>query len=183
MNKRLLSTALVASLALFGTGCATWNNDAPKRADYADADIVSENHKAADALVAGAPYLQTGAPILTGTFVNVNGMEQSSAFGRITAEQVGSRFAQKGYSVIEMKMRNNVYIQEGGGEFVLSREVRELAQTHNAHAVIAGTYAVGREGVYVSARLVRVADSRILSSYDYRLPMGPDTRALIASNN
>jgi hypothetical protein len=52
---------------------------------------------------------------------------------------------------------------------------------HNAAAVIAGTYAVGRNNVYVSARLIRAADNLIIASHDYALPLGPDTKALLAS--
>lgn len=181
---RLAAAGVLAAFAAFATGCATYGvTEAPSRNLSQDADIVEENYKAADALLQGTPYLRDSyAPLLVGSFVNINNMETSSALGRITSEQIGSRFAQKGFTVVEMKLRNNVLIRENSGEFVLSREVRELAQTHNAHAVIAGTYAVGRQAVYFSARVVRVSDSRILAGYDYALPMGPDTRALVASN-
>jgi TolB-like protein len=77
--------------------------------------------------------------------------------------------------MIEMKMRNNVYIKQNGGEFVLSRTVRDLSRAQNAAAVVAGTYAIGRNTVYVNARLIRAADNLILASHDYTLPLGPDT--------
>jgi hypothetical protein len=64
---------------------------------------------------------------------------------------------------------------------MLSREVQNLSRLHNAAAVIAGTYAVGRNNVYVSARLIRAADNLIIASHDYALPLGPDTKALLAS--
>jgi TolB-like protein len=97
----------------------------------------------------------------------------------MVAEQISSRFTQEGFTVIEMRLRQNVFIQETQGEFVLSREVRDLSRTHNAGAVIAGTYAVGRRNVYINARLVRAADNLVLASYDYIIPLGPDTRALL----
>ncbi|HXH04461.1 MAG TPA: FlgO family outer membrane protein [Candidatus Competibacteraceae bacterium] len=184
-----LLIAMVLSAGLAAAGCAGENyfepkGEAPTRVAPTDADLVQENYRAADALLARAPWLKDSyAPLLYGSFVNVNAMEDSSALGRIMSEQIGSRFAQKGYTVIDMKLRNNVFIKQGGdeGEFVLSRSVKELAQNHNASAIIAGTYAVGRRSVYVSARLIRAADSVVLASYDYNLPLGPDTKALVAS--
>jgi len=47
--------------------------------------------------------------------------------------------------------------------------------------VIAGTYAVGRQSVFVNARLIRATDNLVLASYDYVLPLGPDAKALIAA--
>jgi TolB-like protein len=97
------------------------------------------------------------------------------------AEQIASRFAQQGFTMIEVKLRNNLFIKENAGEFVLSRSVKDISEDHNVAAVIAGTYVVGRRSIYVNARLIRAADSLILAAYDYSLPLGPDTRALLAS--
>ncbi len=183
---RLLGVATLACGLTVVSGCAATGSsqdDAPVRIAPQDADLVKESHKAADKLLEATPWLkENNSPLLYGSFVNVSAIEDSSSFGRIVAEQIGSRFAQQGFNVMEMKLRNNVYIRDTGeeGEFVLSRSVRELAQNYNASAIIAGTYAVGRRSVYVSARLVRATDNRILASYDYNLPMGPDTKALLA---
>jgi hypothetical protein len=95
------------------------------------------------------------------------------------AEQIASRFAQCGYTVIEMKLRNQVFIERGAGEFVLSRELRSIGESHNAQAVIAGTYALGKEVAYVNARVIRTTDSVVMGAYDYSLPMGKNTRAML----
>jgi TolB-like protein len=81
--------------------------------------------------------------------------------------------------VIEMQLRNNVFIKQRGGEFLLSRELRSISSEHNAQAVIVGTYAVARKNVYVTARLVRASDSIVLASYDYSLPMDQDVAFML----
>ncbi|MDI3514316.1 MAG: hypothetical protein PWP40_1545 [Rhodocyclaceae bacterium] len=43
--------------------------------------------------------------------------------------------------MIEMKFRNNVYMARDQGEPMLTREIRDLANSHNAQAVVVGTYA------------------------------------------
>jgi TolB-like protein len=163
-------------------GCAgTGSNTADSRRQH-DKDLVGESYYSADALLSQVPWLKENRqPLLTGTFVNINSLEDSSALGRIVADQISSRFAQQGFTMVELRLRRNVFIKTNAGEFMLSREVRKLSRLHNAAAVIAGTYAVGRNNVYVSARLIRDADNLIIASYDYDLPLGPDTKALMVS--
>jgi TolB-like protein len=161
-------------------GCSRWYSQ-PTNTRTQDSDLVFESYAAADDLLRQAPWLRdTRAPMLTATFVDVNSFKDSSALGRIVAEQVSSRFAQQGFTMIQLTLRNNVLIKERAGEFALSREIKNLSQVHNASAVVVGTYAVGRRSVYVSARLIRAADSLVLAAYDYSLPLGPDTKALLA---
>ena len=174
---RLLVTLIIA--AIISVGCSS---SAPTRTRTQDADLVGESYKAADTLLEYAPWLkEEQAPLLTASFVNINSLENSSALGRMIAEQISSRFAQQGFTMIEMKLRNAIFIKEQGGEFALSRSVKALSQAHNAAAVVAGTYAIGRHSVYINARLIRATDSLVLAAYDYSLPLGPDTKALLAS--
>lgn len=174
--------ALLVAFSLGMLGCASWGDDAPVRPTIQDANLVDASYAAADALLARAPWLkERREPLLATTFVDINNLEMSSGLGRVIGEQVGSRFAQQGFTVIEIKMRNNIFVAEGTGELMLSRSVREISQSHNAAAVITGTYAVARQSVYVTARLIRATDNLVLAAYDYVLPYGPDAKALVAA--
>lgn len=180
----ILRTGVVvlATLSLGILGCASSSDDVPVRPIIQDANLVDANYNAADALLTRAPWLkERHEPLLAATFVDINNLEMSSGLGRVIGEQIGSKFAQQGFTVVEIKMRNNIFVKEGAGEFALSRSVREISQSHNAAAVIAGTYAVARQSVFVQARLIRATDNRILASYDYVLPLGPDAKALLAA--
>lgn len=184
MNGNTILRGAVALLAVLGlgiVGCAS-TDDAPTRPIIRDANLVEQNYSAADALLMRTPWLkERNEPLLAATFVDINNLEISSGLGRVIGEQIGSRFAQQGFTVMEIKMRNNIYVAEGAGEFALSRSVKEISQSHNAAAVIAGTYAVGRQSVFVNARLIRATDNQVLAAYDYVLPLGPDARALVAA--
>lgn len=177
------AVALVVAFSVGALGCASWGEEeAPVRPVIRDANLVDASYAAADALLERAPWLkERREPLLATTFVDINNLETSSALGRVIGEQVGSRFAQKGYTVIEIKMRSNIFVAEGTGELMLSRSVREISQSHNAAAVITGTYAVARQSVYVTARLIRATDNLVLAAYDYVLPYGPDAKALVAA--
>lgn len=174
---------IMAVLMTLLLGCASsGSSEAPQYRPIADTDLVSNSYTAAEALLKQVPWLKKyHQPLLTASFADINSLDSSSGLGRMIAEQISSRFAQEGFTMVEMRLRRNVFIQKNSGEFVLSREVKDLSRVHNAAAVIAGTYAVGRRNVYVSARLIRAADNLVLASYDYSLPMGPDVKALLAS--
>jgi TolB-like protein len=175
---RLLGVVLLGSLCVGAIGCASRSTN---QTNDPSADLIEKSYQAAEALLAQVPWLKDQRrPLLTATFVNINSLENSSGLGRMIAEQVSSRFAQEGFTVIEMKLRGNIFVKENAGEFVLSRSISDISQDHDVAAVIAGTYAVGRQSIYVNARLIRAADSLVLAAYDYSLPVGPDTRALLA---
>jgi TolB-like protein len=184
MIRNLIARGVAVALAAASLGilgCASSVDDVPVRPIIQDANLIDKNYGAAEALLRNAPWLrERREPLLAATFVDINNLEVSSGLGRVIGEQIGSRFAQQGFTVIEIKMRNNIFVREGSGEFALSRSVKEISQSHNAAAVIAGTYAVGRQSVFVNARLIRATDNLVLAAYDYVLPLGPDAKALIA---
>jgi len=138
-------------------------------------DIRGVNYEAVDELLAKLPdELLKDRPVLVASFVNLDDLKDTSTFGRVISEQVSSRFKQKGYTTIEMKLRTTVFIKAGSGEFLLSRELSEIGSRHRAEAVVVGSYAAAADKVYLTIRVVGVNDSRVVSSYDYSLPMTRD---------
>lgn len=121
----------------------------------------------------------SGAPFIVTTLVNIDQLEQSSTLGRLISEQVTSRMAQMGFGVVELKVRNGVYMKRNEGEFLLTREIKEVASAHKAQAVIVGTYAESSTLIYVSLKLVNPANSMILAAHDYALPMDRQIRSML----
>ncbi|OQX83654.1 hypothetical protein B6D60_10225 [candidate division KSB1 bacterium 4484_87] len=141
-----------------------------------DADIMNTNYKAADSLIRKLNVkLDKDNPVLVASFVNLDDLNESSTFGRVVSEQIASRLNQKGYSTIELKLRTNIFIKEGSGEFLLSREMAEISTKHRAQAVVVGSYAVASSRVYLTARIINVRNGRVLASYDYNIPIGRNT--------
>ncbi len=179
MPSRILALLFVAAMV---GGCANYasNKFNPAVSVPQDIDLVRNSYNAADQLLGNSQVpLSRDRPILVASLVSVANLDSSSNLGRIVSEQITSRLVQLGYETREMKFRGSFLVRKGGGEFVLSREVREISKKQEAQAVITGVYAVAENGVYVTLRLIRAEDSTVISSYDYRLPMGPDTVALL----
>ncbi len=175
--KRIKATLAVAALLVL-PACS---NSPPKAVEPTAANnMIFASYAAADRLIqTSLGGLNRAKPVLVTSLVNINRLGSSSGLGRVIAEQISSRLVSSGYSVVELKLRNSILIEEGKGEFILSRDVREISRSRGAQAIIAGTYAVGADSVYVNVRLIRASDSNILSSFDYTLRMDDNILYLV----
>ncbi len=134
---------------------------------------ISHGKLAADALANQAKSsLGQGATIIVSSFVNVDDITKSSALGRMLSQQFSSQFVHNDFNVMELLLRKNIYISENNnGEFMLSRDVKELSSQYQASAIIVGTYAAGANTVFVTAKVVDITTSRILSAVDFSIPL------------
>lgn len=177
--KKLLSYILVSATVLVLVGCSQSNpkriNDFSYHRYYKDSNLVDVSYDIVSKLENNLKTpISPDDTIIIASFVDVNSLKTSSTFGRIMAEQVGSRFAQKGYKIIEMKLRQkSLFMEEGKGEFLLSRDIEEVSLAHNASVVVVGTYARSKDRVYISTRMVTPSDSVVLASCDHAMPAGP----------
>ncbi|MBL7202856.1 MAG: hypothetical protein ISS63_00815 [Desulfobacteraceae bacterium] len=145
-------------------------------------NLLESSYAAADSLGRGLRFrgVSLDEPILAASFVNIDDLTKSSTLGRIVSEQIASRLAQHGFKIVEVKLRQeSVFIKEGKGEFLLSREVLNLGASRSAHAVLVGTYAVSKNFIFVSARVVRAEDSSVVTGYDYELPNDVTTKSML----
>lgn len=144
--------------------------------------FIASSRAAVDELVKGLNTEELGeAPVLVATVVNVNDLTRSAPLGRTLSELYASQLSAKGYNVKELKLRGDVYVKEGTGELLLSREIKDIARNHNAALVLVGTYSAAAKYTYVSLKLVRTDDSRIVRSHDYALPNNIDIQRLLGA--
>ncbi|MCP5441597.1 MAG: hypothetical protein H6968_00980 [Chromatiaceae bacterium] len=177
--RKLIAVLLLTMGLLLLVGCETVPNNM-KREVIADADLLATSHQAAEALITKAGgRLQPSRPVIAASFVNIDNLFQSSTFGRMVSQQVVTQFSNKGFTVIEMLLRKNVYIKSQSGEFLLSRELQNISAEHNAQAVIVGTYAQGSRSLFVTAKVIDAVTNIVIASHDYVLPIGPDTSYML----
>jgi TolB-like protein len=144
------------------------------------ADITKSSYVAADALIA---QIRASIPpetsVIAATLVNINSLESSSPLGRLVTEQIAGRFVHSGYQVIEVKLRNQIYMKRNEGELVLTREVRDIAKKHNAAVIVSGTYADGKDRVFVNLKVIRLEKNIVAAAYDYTLEKDELVRSLL----
>lgn len=142
--------------------------------------VIASHHDAARYLIQMAgSNLQPGGRMIAASFADVNNLTTSSTFGRMASQQLVSQFVIEGFSFVEVLMRDNIYIDSQQGEFLLSRAVSDISDTHNAPVVLVGTYAPADDNVFVTAKLIRTTDNVIVASYDYAVPYTRDMRNLL----
>ncbi len=184
---RKIQLAVVAGLlALAVSGCTSVNGSAdlgdadPTQAQAAAHPLIAANYAAASSLLDRAQgKLGDGEPLLIATVVNIDALDRSSTLGRLISEQVSARFTLAGQRVIEMKFRNHVYMARDQGELMLTREIRDIATSHSAQAVVVGTYALSSETVFVNLKLIHPDTNVALAVHDYALPLDDVTRSML----
>ncbi|HRD33110.1 MAG TPA: FlgO family outer membrane protein [Rhodocyclaceae bacterium] len=180
--KTSLLVTLAASAVLAGCMTPTPATDRGEATyeSIAQDRFLAHNAAAVDALVSGLQATNLGdAPILVATVVNINDLRVSAPLGRTLSEQYASQLVMRGLNVKELKLRGDVFVQEGTGELLLSREIKDIARSHSATMVLVGTYSTAANLTYISLKLVRTEDSRILRAHDYALPNDRDVKRLL----
>jgi TolB-like protein len=180
MNTKLILSVAATAALLAGCGTPANTRVDPTYEDAASSKFVALNKDAIAKLVTGFDLGPTGdTPVLVATIVNVNDMRRTAPLGRTLSEQYASHMAAAGFNVKEMKLRGDVFIREETGELMLSREIKDIARSHNANMVLVGTYSAAANLTYVSLKFVRTEDGRILRGYDYALPNDKDVTRLL----
>lgn len=173
--KSVIRVCLPGVLALMLSACAALDRAEPEP----EPDLSSLAHEAAERIMLDPPERERYNPMIAATFVDIDDLKRSTTFGRISAEIIASALAHQGMQVREVKMSDSLFIEENLGELILSRQVQRLSAEHDARSILMGTYAAGREFIYVSARLVGTEAGIVLGAADFRLPMNDHIRSLL----
>ncbi len=178
----MLRLFLILLLTVTLTSCSYFNGTRFESLLGKDTNLISLAYRISDDLEKRAypPLIKRhpDQPILTTTFVDNNDLDQTSHFSRVLQEHMTSRFVQGGYTVREIKMRNQLLIQPKSGESILSRELRHISSSQRAQAVMIGTYSFTDRTMYLSARFVDPTTANIISSADYQLAMDGNVLAM-----
>lgn len=169
--KRCVSFAFVALAVWVFTGCTTVD-------DGLGSDLIKLNYRATDALMQGVVLDPTQA-VLVATLVDQEELSESSRLGRLVSEHIGSRLSNKGVRVVELKLREQLFMKGSTGALLLSREVRDVSQAHSAQAVVVGTYTSSGQTLYLSLKLVKAEGNTVVSAHDYAIPLNANIKGLL----
>lgn len=179
--RQLLIVTFVLSQLL---GCAATQRPVCEDNINSASNFINSNYSAVDRLIESMPLDSTlgrSQPIIVASFVGIDELG-SSRFGKTISEQMASRLTNKGYRVIELKLRNNIFLQEKEGEFMLSRELKDISKSHNAQAALVGIYSESLRYVFVTARIVSLTSGISVAATDYQLCKDSNIRFLLAKD-
>lgn len=172
--RRWLLTLLAACLL---AGCIA-------SAPYMDArydPFLQANVQATDALIASinpAREFPKDATLLVASLVDLDRLNESSRLGRSISEQVQARLTQRGFAVVELKLRGQLVIKKDQGELMLSRELQNLRKTHSAEAVVVGTYTLAKNSIYINLKMIG-EDNIAVGAHSYALPLDRNIRSML----
>lgn len=173
-------TGCTYRMAFGGCEYRTRTGECPQKVLTPDVNLIESSYQAADNLIRNQRLaFKPPARLLITTIADIDNLEDSTSFGRLIAEQLATRFAQRGYLVIEAKLQSGLFMIPRTGEFVLSHQLRQLGQQYRARTVVAGTYAVAKDKVYLTLKMLDCKTSEVISSYAYTLPLGSNTLNLL----
>ncbi len=185
-----MSRFLILAACLLLSGCADGLGTTPTGFSTSSRTLMSYNYNAVDSLLWRAGRaINKNTPMLVSTVANVNNVNTSSTLGRTISEQLSAHLAEEGYKVSEMKLRQGITIQEGGltdasaGEYLLSRDVRNVAAEHKAAVAVTGTYSVAADHVLVNLHLIDIRTGNLITGYDYVLPKTEDVATMTRNSS
>jgi hypothetical protein len=111
--------------------------------------------------------------------VPLSDFKRDTEFGRVMGEYLLTDLADCGLTVTELRLGEEIAILPQTGEFILSRNIAELAGKNPAlDYVVVSTFANTRKTLIVQGRLVRLSDGLIKTSWRHTLPLTGELRGL-----
>lgn len=111
--------------------------------------------------------------------VPLSDLKRETEFGRIMAEYLLTDLADRGLRVTELRMGKEINILPQTGEFIMSRNIGEIA--NNAPAldyVVISTFTNTRKTLIVQGRLVSLKDGLVKTTWRYGMPLNRELLGL-----
>ena len=111
--------------------------------------------------------------------VPLSDLKGDTEFGRVMAEYLLTDLADRGLRVTELRLGKEITVLPQTGEFILSRNLGELADKKPvlAYAMVS-TFSNTSKTLIVQGRLVGLSDGLIRTSWRYALPLTGELRGL-----
>ncbi len=175
MKGKKFIIALIAVILMSASACAKQQQTAinyigerPTTGSFFAEDetpLIEINYHAGDKIASQLDeVLPLGSPI-TVTVFRMRGSTLKTDFAQISTEQVASRLAQKGYAIVADNSRFSMKA---------SSEDSEPPEK----CILAGSYTVGPEIIYMTAAISTIGDGEILGSWDWTVPLNGQTKSL-----
>lgn len=108
--------------------------------------------------------------------------KRDTEFGRIVGEYLLTDLADRGLKVTELRMGKEINIMPQTGEFIMSRNIAEIANhAPELDYVVVTTFSNTRKTLIVQGRLVSLKDGQVKTSWRYGMPLNRELLGLFHS--
>lgn len=172
----LLILALLLPLAATASAASFANPSVPKAAKEIANGLDSQIEK----FYLTEGFTKRQFTIIATVPVYLNDFDETSPLARQMSEEVSALLVEKGYSVSEMRKGNTLYIEPHKGEFILTREAKNLANSKaNGMAILVGTYTITQDSVRFNMSLLHTPSNQILAKISATVPVSEELIPLL----
>ena len=141
--------------------------------------LAESSYTATDRLMQQSRGVITPQTMLSiGTLSDLNQPGETSALGRMIAEQIAARYVQLGYNVTVNADPGADQIMSGPAVPVSSLDGTSMGTSSAGPARITGQYVLAKNDILINLRVVEQGSGRVLAAYDYNLPLTSDIKEL-----
>jgi len=101
--------------------------------------------------------------VIVTSFANLNRLSETTAFGRLVAENLIHELQVRKWQVFEVRLTKDVIINETG-EFSLSRDIKRLKEQYKIGGIVTGTYSATGNEIIVNSRVIDINNGVVISS-------------------
>lgn len=181
MIRTIKSLLALGTVSMLVTGCITPPSQQAQSSastpslsqpphKLAQNNLPSLIYLAAQTLVDRAEGLARDKAIVVTTIVSVDDLKTTNTFSKLASEMIASRIQQRGFLVRDVTYTHAITVSPETGELALSRDPSRVKAFADAQAVVAGTYAVAGNMVYLNLRLIDASTGKRISSADAVIP-------------
>ncbi|MBU2537837.1 MAG: hypothetical protein KKH22_05320 [Proteobacteria bacterium] len=111
--------------------------------------------------------------------VPLSDLKRETEFGRVMGEYLLTDLTDRGLKVTELRMGKEITILPQTGEFILTRNIGELAdRAPELEYVVVTTFSNTRKTLIIQGRLVRLNDGMVKTSWRYSMPLNRELLGL-----
>lgn len=148
-----------------------------KQADKGQIDSYNLPNHAINDMVKGLAYqmLQSSAfvnqktPVAVASFVNLNDLESTNWLGNQIAENFVHELQRHGLVVIDFKATGHIRVTKEG-DYVFSRDWKELPERQIIDYVVAGTMMEQEDGIIINARMIGIQSHVVVATAQSFIP-------------
>jgi TolB-like protein len=107
--------------------------------------------------------------IAIASFVNMQNLKETNKLGNILSENLMHDMQVRGFKVLDFKMMPSLKVGKKG-DYIFSRNTKQLAKNVNINYVLTGTYTNFKDGCAINARLLDLKTKVIVSTAQAFVP-------------
>jgi TolB-like protein len=105
----------------------------------------------------------TKSTIAISSFVNMENLKETNKIGNLISENLIHDMQIRGYRVIDYKTMPGIKLGNGG-DFIFSRNAKDLNAKANINYILTGTYTYYRDGISLNARIIDLSTNIVVST-------------------